>query len=80
MDTDDAECSRRAVNQENIKKLHKIVFTDYKLKVSGIAVTKKILIECVHKIVHKNLSMAMGTAFDHSRRKTRSDIQEVCSM
>ena len=57
---DDGERSGRpnvAVNDENIKKIHKIIFNDRKVKSIEIAETLKISKERVHHIVHEYLGM-----------------------
>ena len=59
-DTNDAECSGRpnlAVVLENIKKLHKLVLADHKLKLHEIAEELKISEGSVFTILHKHLSM-----------------------
>ncbi|CAK9803082.1 Protein GVQW3 [Anthophora quadrimaculata] len=58
--TDDAERSGRpksAVVPENIKKVHKIVLKDRKMKLREIADTLKISEGSVFTILHENLSM-----------------------
>ena len=58
--TDDAERPGRpneVVNDENIKKVHRIVLNDRKVKVSEIAETLKISTERVRHILHECLDM-----------------------
>ncbi|KAF7271131.1 hypothetical protein GWI33_015958 [Rhynchophorus ferrugineus] len=60
MSTEDGECSghtKEVVTDENIKKIHKIILNDRKLKLNEIADTLKILTERVHHIIHKYLGM-----------------------
>lgn len=59
-DTTDAQRSGRpneVVTPENIKKIHKIIMNDRKLKLSEIADTLKISKERVHHIIHEYLDM-----------------------
>ena len=60
MSTKDGECSGRpkeAVTDENIKKVHKIILNDRKVKLIEIADIVKISSECVHYIIHEYLYM-----------------------
>ncbi|KAF7267485.1 hypothetical protein GWI33_019316 [Rhynchophorus ferrugineus] len=60
MSTDDGERSGRpkgVVADENIKKIHKIILNDRKLKMNNIADTLKISTDRVHHIINKYLGM-----------------------
>ncbi|KAF7286381.1 hypothetical protein GWI33_005674 [Rhynchophorus ferrugineus] len=60
MSTEDGERSGRlkeVVTEEIIKKIHKIILNDHKLKLNEIADTLKISTECIHHIIHKYLGM-----------------------
>ena len=59
-DTNDAEClgcPNSAVVSENIKKLHKLILTDHKLKLHEIAEELKISEGSVFTILYEHLSM-----------------------
>ena len=72
--TDDAERSGRlnsAVVPENIKKVHKMVLADRKIKLREIADTLKISEgSFVWTFEHEKVLFEMGIAFAHSRSKT----------
>ncbi|KAF7268124.1 hypothetical protein GWI33_018707 [Rhynchophorus ferrugineus] len=60
MSTEDGKRSGRpkgAVTEENIKKIHKMIFGDRKFKLNEIADTLKISLECVYHIFHEYLGM-----------------------
>ena len=85
--THDAERSGRtnsAVVPENTKNLHKLVLADRKLKLCEIAEQLKILEDSVFAIfaltfVNEKAVLKVGTAFAHSRSKTRRvDNSEHC--
>ncbi|KAF7277691.1 hypothetical protein GWI33_009302 [Rhynchophorus ferrugineus] len=60
MSTEDGERSGRpkqVVTDENIKKIHKMILNDRKLKLNEIADTLKISTERVHHIIHEYLGM-----------------------
>ncbi|KAF7264394.1 hypothetical protein GWI33_023317 [Rhynchophorus ferrugineus] len=60
MSTEDGERSgslKEVVTDENIKKIHKMILNDRKLKLNEIADTLKISTERVHHIIHKYLGM-----------------------
>ena len=59
-DTNDAECSgcpNSAVDPENIKKLHKLILANHKLKLHEIAAEMKISEGSVFTILHEHLLM-----------------------
>ncbi|KAF7277753.1 hypothetical protein GWI33_009176 [Rhynchophorus ferrugineus] len=60
MSTEDGERNGRpkeVVTDENMKKIHKIILNDRKLKLNEIADTIKISTERVHYIIHEYLGM-----------------------
>ncbi|KAF7283833.1 hypothetical protein GWI33_022870 [Rhynchophorus ferrugineus] len=60
MSTEDGERSGRpkeVATDENVKKIHKMIFKDSKLKLNKIADTLKISIECVYHIIYEYLGM-----------------------
>ena len=77
-DTNNAECSNRpnsVVVLENIKKLHKLVLANHKLKLHDIAEELKISEgQCIQHFartfVNNKVAFKVGAAFAHSRSKT----------
>ncbi|KAF7262957.1 hypothetical protein GWI33_003795 [Rhynchophorus ferrugineus] len=60
MNTADDERSgrpKKVAGDENIKKIHKMILNDRKLKLNEIADTLKISNEHVHRIIHEYLGM-----------------------
>ncbi|KAF7277767.1 hypothetical protein GWI33_009188 [Rhynchophorus ferrugineus] len=60
MNTEDGKRSGRpkeVLTDEIIKKIHKMILNDRKLKLNEIANTLKILTERVHHIIHEYLGM-----------------------
>ncbi|KAF7274584.1 hypothetical protein GWI33_012768 [Rhynchophorus ferrugineus] len=87
MSTEDGKRSERpkeVVTDENIKKIHKMILNDRKLKLDETADTLKISTECVHHIIHEYLVMRKLCAkwlpreltFDQNQR--RVDDSEQC--
>lgn len=87
MSTEDGERSGRpkeAVTDENIKKIHKMILNDRKLKLNEIADTLQISTERIHHIIHEYLGMRKLCAkwvpreltFDQKQR--RVDDSEQC--
>ncbi|KAF7266523.1 hypothetical protein GWI33_020163 [Rhynchophorus ferrugineus] len=63
MNTEDGERSGRPkvlVTDENIKKIHKMIFNDRKLKLNQIADTLNISTERVHQIINEYLGRSSG--------------------
>lgn len=87
MSTEDAERSGRpkeAVTDENIKKVHKIILNDRKVKLQEIADIVKISTERVHHIVHEYLGMRKLCAkwvpreLTFDQKQQRVDDSEQC--
>ncbi|XP_035725545.1 protein GVQW3-like [Vespa mandarinia] len=85
--TDDAECSGRPKSEvvpENIKKVHKIVLKDCKVKLHEIADTLKISESSAFTILHENLSMHkllskwVPSLVTPDQKKQRIDDSECC--
>lgn len=85
--TSDAERSGRpkeAVTSENIRKIHKIILNNRKVKLSEIADTLKISTERVHHIVHEYLGMRKLCAkwvpreLTFDQKQQRVDDSEQC--
>ncbi|KAF7272465.1 hypothetical protein GWI33_014764 [Rhynchophorus ferrugineus] len=89
MSTEDGERSERTkerITDENIKKIHKMILNDCKLKLNKIADTPKLSTQRVHHIIHKYLGMRKLCAKLEPRELTfyqkqrRLDDSEQCSI
>ncbi|KAF7282415.1 hypothetical protein GWI33_002728 [Rhynchophorus ferrugineus] len=87
MSTEDGERNGHAkevVTDENIKKIHKMILNDRKLKLSEIADTLKISTESVHHIIHEYLGMRKLCAkwvpreLTYDQKQRRVDDSEQC--
>ncbi|KAF7273752.1 hypothetical protein GWI33_013570 [Rhynchophorus ferrugineus] len=87
MCTQDGERSGRpkeVVINENIKKFHKMILNDYKLKLNEIADTLKISTERVHHIIHEYLDMRniyakwVPRELTFNQKQRRVDDSEQC--
>ncbi|KAF7264728.1 hypothetical protein GWI33_022529 [Rhynchophorus ferrugineus] len=87
MSTEDGEhsgCPKEVVTDENIKKIHKMIWNERKLKLNETADTLKLSTERVHHIIHEYLGMGKHRAhwvpreltFDQKQR--RVDDSEQC--
>ncbi|KAF7275528.1 hypothetical protein GWI33_011628 [Rhynchophorus ferrugineus] len=87
MSTEDSErsgSSKEVVTDENIKKIHKMILNDRKLKLNEIADTLKISTERVHHIIHEYSVMRrlcakwMPRDLTFHQKQRRVDNSEQC--